>query len=55
MAGSFETREPDDPWRGRQPQYERIVRLGPGRFGLATTLPSGEPIVPLGHLPAPAS
>ena len=37
--------EVDDPWRGRQPKFEGIVRLGPMRFGLKTKLPSGEPIV----------
>ena len=45
MKGRFEMHEKTDPWRGRQPKYERIVRVGPNRFGLATKLPSGEPIV----------
>jgi hypothetical protein len=44
MRSWFEIRESDDPWRGRQPKYERIVRLAPGGFGLATKLPSGKPI-----------
>jgi hypothetical protein len=44
--------ESDDPWGGRQPHYERIVKIAPGRFGLVTRLPSGEPItVPLDRLP----
>jgi hypothetical protein len=33
-----------DPWRGLQPKYEKLVRLGPMRFGLTTKLPSGEPV-----------
>ena len=41
----FEMTESDDPWRGRQPNYEKIVRLGPMRFGLTTKLPNGEPII----------
>jgi hypothetical protein len=45
MTTRFERRESDDPWRGRQPRYEKIVRLGPLRFGLKTTLPSGEPTI----------
>lgn len=41
----FEMHEPDDlPWRGQQPKFEKIVRLGPMRFGLTTKLPDGEPI-----------
>jgi hypothetical protein len=50
-------REPEDcPWLGRQPRYERLVRLAPARFGLLGKLPSGHPItVPLGNrLPADA-
>jgi hypothetical protein len=51
MSASLEMREPlEHPWRGRQPKYERPVRLAPDRFGLVTKLPSGEPIaVPLGR------
>jgi hypothetical protein len=37
-------RESDDPWRGRQPKYERLVMKGPRSFGMTTRLPSGEPI-----------
>jgi hypothetical protein len=37
-------REPDDPWQGRQPRYERIVMRGPRHFELVTKLPSGEPV-----------
>jgi hypothetical protein len=44
MKSSVEFREPDDPWRGRQPRYEKIVRLGPLRFGLTTRLPDGQPV-----------
>ena len=56
MASRVELRESEDPWRGRQPRYEKIVRLGPMRFGLATKLPNGEPIVcELGRRPRPDS
>jgi hypothetical protein len=52
MKAWGETHESDDPWRGRQPKYERIVRMAPRRFGLVTKLPNGEPItVPLSRLP----
>jgi hypothetical protein len=44
MNASFEPRDKKDPWHGRQPRYERIVRLAPNRFGLTTNLPSGEPV-----------
>lgn len=41
-----------DPWGGRQPRYECLVEVSPGRLGLVTTLPSGERItVPLDRLP----
>ena len=40
----FERRESRDPWRGRQPKYDKLVRLGPNRFELLTKLPSGKPI-----------
>jgi hypothetical protein len=44
--------ETDDPWRGRQPRYERLVKVAPGRLGLTTKLPSGKPItVSLERLP----
>jgi hypothetical protein len=46
----FEPR--DDPWRGVQPRYERIVMRGPRHFELVTKLPSGEPVsVRLSPLP----
>jgi hypothetical protein len=45
MNRRFEQRPSDDPWGGRQPRYEAIVRLGPMRFGLKTRLPDGRPIV----------
>lgn len=52
MNAWIEAREADDPWRGRQPRYERLVKVAPGRLGLVTKLPSGEPItVPLARLP----
>jgi hypothetical protein len=45
MRASFGMWEPeDDPWRGRQPSYQRLVRLGPNQFGLAAKLPSGDPV-----------
>jgi hypothetical protein len=48
----FERRESDDPWRGVQPRYERIVMRGPRHFELVTKLPSGESIsVRLAPLP----
>jgi hypothetical protein len=51
MPLTVTTRESDDPWRGRQPKYEKLVMKGPGNFGRTTQLPSGEPIfVPLGPL-----
>jgi hypothetical protein len=54
MKARFEMRESDDPWRGLQPRYERIVRRGPDRFELVTKLPTGEPIsVRLGQFTAP--
>jgi hypothetical protein len=45
MKVRLEMNQPDDPWGGRQPKYEAIVRLGPMRFGLKTRLPNGEPVV----------
>jgi hypothetical protein len=46
----FERR--DDPWRGVQPRYERIVMRGPRHFELVTKLPTGEPVsVRLAPLP----
>jgi hypothetical protein len=45
-------RPTDDPWRGLQPRYEKIVMRGPRHFELVTKLPSGEPIsVRLAPLP----
>jgi hypothetical protein len=41
---SFKMRPTNDPWRGIQPRYERIVMRGPGHFELVTKLPSGEPV-----------
>lgn len=43
-------REALDPWRGRQPRYEKLVMAGPQAFHLVARLPSGERIaVPLGR------
>jgi hypothetical protein len=39
----IERGEPDDPWSGRQPRYDRLVSEG-GRYFLDARLPSGEPI-----------
>lgn len=39
----FERRDADDPWRGKQPKYEKLVYRGPGQFFALTRLPSGEP------------
>ena len=36
--------EPDDPWRGAQPHYEKLLFRGPGRFFAETRLPSGRRI-----------
>jgi hypothetical protein len=45
-----ERRESEDPWRGRQPEYEKLIMLAPGRFVMVTRLRSGEQIVvPLGR------
>jgi hypothetical protein len=41
---SLERREPDDPWRGRQPRYEKLVYHPPRSFFLITRLPSDAPI-----------
>jgi hypothetical protein len=47
-----EPRATDDPWRGVQPRYEKIVMRGPHHFELVAKLPSGEPInVRLAPLP----
>ena len=56
MSAWAEVRETDDPWRGRQPRYARVVKVAPGRLGLTTKLPSGKPItVPLDRLNTTAS
>jgi hypothetical protein len=44
VAPRVRDRGSGDPWRGPQPKYDKIVRLGPMRFGLTTKLPSGEPV-----------
>jgi hypothetical protein len=44
-----------EPWRGRQPRYERVVRMAPGQFGLVAKLPNGTPITaPLGRFVNPS-
>ena len=45
MEARFWMTEADDPWRGRQPRYENIVRIAPMRFGLTTKLPNGDQVV----------
>jgi hypothetical protein len=41
-------RESEDPWKGRQPRYEKLVYRAPRSFSLVTKLPTGQPIeVPL--------
>lgn len=44
MEGRYEceSREPRDPWRGRQPKYEKLVMHGPRHFAAVARLPSGE-------------
>jgi hypothetical protein len=42
---TVEMKPSDDAWQGKQPKYEGVVRLAPGRFGLRAKLPSGEPIL----------
>jgi hypothetical protein len=44
MTVMYRERESDDPWRGRQPQYQALSIRGPDCFELVTTLPSGEPV-----------
>jgi hypothetical protein len=56
MRSTYGTRNADDPWRGRQPRYLRLVVPEPGRYALVTTLPCGEQIeVPLGRATSPES
>src|SRR4249919_553580 len=38
----LEAHEAGDPWHGRQPRYERLVKVAPGRLGLVAKLPSGK-------------
>ena len=43
-----------DDWRGLQSRCEKIVRTGPGRFELVSSLANGEPIsVRLGRFAVP--
>jgi hypothetical protein len=52
MDAWIETHEAGDPWHGRQPRYECLVKVAPGRLGLVAKLPSGKRItVPLDRLP----
>ena len=37
-------RAPEDPWKGRQPRYEKLLYRPPRSFLLVTKLPSGTPI-----------
>lgn len=49
MDAWFERRDPDDPWGGRQPKFDRLVMHAADRFALAGRLASGERVeVPLG-------
>lgn len=51
MDVRFERRESEDPWRGKQPKYEKLVYAGRERFLAITKLPSGKRIaVQLGRL-----
>jgi hypothetical protein len=43
----IEWRESDDPWRGLQPKYEKLVRRGPSHFALVTKSPAGPVFVRL--------
>jgi hypothetical protein len=52
VTDKFEMVEPLDPWRGRQPKYEKLVMRDLNHFFLKTKLPWGRPIaVQLGRLP----
>ena len=44
LASRIEIREPVDPWRGRQPRFEKLVFRAPARFELVGRLSTGEPI-----------
>jgi hypothetical protein len=51
LANRIEVREPVDPWRGRQPRFEKLVFRRPAHFELVGRLSTGEPItVRLGPL-----
>jgi len=53
VASLFDSREPSDPWSGRQPRFEGLASDGPDRFFLLARLPSGEPVrIQLGHVSA---
>jgi hypothetical protein len=41
VAGRIDYHEPDDPWSGHQPRFERLVSDGAGRFFVDARLPSG--------------
>jgi hypothetical protein len=44
VSGWIEFHEPDDPWLGQQPRFERLVSDAHGRFFVDARLPSGEVI-----------
>ena len=41
VKADIDWRDSEDPWRGRQPKYDRLVRRGPDDFALVTTSPAG--------------
>jgi hypothetical protein len=52
VASNFEMAEPPDPWRGRQPKFDKLVMRDASHFFLVAKLPSGEPVLmQLGPLP----
>jgi hypothetical protein len=51
VNGRSEIRPASDPWRGRQPHYEKLLTDGSGHFFMVTRLPSRATVrVPLGRL-----
>jgi hypothetical protein len=44
LASRIEVRDPVDPWRGRQPRFEKFVYRAPAQFELVGRLSTGEPI-----------
>lgn len=51
MTVHYRQRPGGDPWHGRQPRYDKLVRRGPTGYAMVTRLPSGQRVdVPLGRL-----